>query len=124
METVYYNLDARRVSTCDMASGETAPQCRSYAVLRKVEQKRADQGGKVLDLAAYRRKLTEEQEAEEAWDEEERWEATASVFPAMPAAAQAASRCTRHAGFALDFFATLAILVMAAVVVIGFLPFL
>lgn len=120
METVYYNLDARRVSTHEMASGETAPQCRSYAVLRKVEEKRGGEMGKVLDLEAYRRKQT--QAAEEAWNEEERYEAV----PPAPAAQIAAPR-TRRArvfGLTLDALATAAIVVMATVVVTAFLPFL
>lgn len=120
METVYYNLDARRVSVQDMASGETAPRCRSYAVLRKVEEKKAGQMGKVLDLEAYRRKQA--QAAEEEWDEEERYEA---VLPA-PAAQTSAPRTRRVRvfGLTLDAFATVAIVVMATVVVTAFLPFL
>lgn len=121
METVYYNLDARRVSTCDMASGEASPQCRSYAVLRKVEEKRAGASGKVLDMEAYRRKLAESTE-EESWDEEERYEAIVPA-PAAPAATQRVRRI-RVFGLTLDAFATVAILVMATVVVTAFLPFL
>ena len=115
METVYYHLDARRVSTCDMASGETSPQCRSYAVLRKVEEKRAGQPGKVLDMAAYRRKLAES-------TEEERYEAVIPA-PVAPAAVHR-SRRVRIFGLTLDAFATVALLVMVSVVVTAFLPFL
>lgn len=126
METVYYHLDARRVSTCDMASGETSPQRRSYAVLRKVEEKRSGQPGKVLDMDAYRRRLevAEKRRAEVVapYDEEERYE---SVIPATIApAASHRSRRVRVFGLTLDAFATVAILVMATVVVTAFLPFL
>lgn len=126
METVYYNLDARRVSTCDMASGETSPQCRSYAVLRKVEEKRAGQPGKVLDMEAYRRKAELEDlrraELVAPYDGEERYEALIPA-PAAPAAAHR-NRRVRIFGLTLDAFATVAILVMATVVVTAFLPFL
>lgn len=118
METIYYNLDARRVSTCDMASGETSPQCRSYAILRRVEEKRAGAGAKVLDLEEYRRRLSgTEPDAEELWEE-------------VPSAAAPAGddtperRRSRRTGLTLDFFATLAILAMAVVVVVCFLPLL
>lgn len=115
METIYYNLDARRVSTCDMASGETSPQCRSYAILRRVEEKRAGAGSKVLDLEEYRRRLSgTELGAEALWEE-----APSSARDDTPE-----RRHSRRTGLALDFFATLAILAMAVVVVVCFLPFL
>lgn len=123
METIYYNLDARRVSVCNMASGETSPQCRSYAVLRKVEEKRAGAGGKVLDLETYRRKLSAESGEEES-KEEPSFMPAAALCPAFTEAETPARRRARRAGFALDLFATLAILIMAVVVVIGFLPLL
>lgn len=122
METVYYNLDARRVSTCDMASGETSPQCRSYAVLRKVEKKRAGQPGKVLDMDAYRRKLSDSAQRDEVWDEDERCQAVIPA-PIAPAPSQRTRR-VHVFGLTLDAFATVALLVMATVVVTAFLPFL
>lgn len=119
METVYYHLDARRVSTCDMASGETSPQCRSYTVLRKVEEKRAREPGKVLNMEAYRRKLEDElQEAVGGGIPD-----APSIAPTVSAATQR-SRRVRIFGLTLDAFATVAVLVMATVVVTAFLPFL
>jgi hypothetical protein len=118
METIYYNLDARRVSTCDMASGETSPQCRNYAILRSVEAKRAGVGGKVLDLEAYRRRPSgTEPDAGNLWEE-----APSAAAPAGDDPPE--RRSARRTGLALDLFATLAILVMAVVVVVCFLPFL
>ncbi len=115
METVYYNLDARRVSVRDMASGETSPQCRSYAVLRKAEKKRECPRGEVLDLEAYRHARAGAQ-PEGARREE---------APALPAGECAPVRSRPgRAAQALDLLATLAVLVMAAVVVSCFLPFL
>lgn len=123
METIYYNLDARRVSVRNMASGETSPQYRSYAVLRKVEEKRNGAGKKVLDLEEYRRKLA--MEREEVGDREDYSFAPAAVpCSASSQRETSARRRARRAGFALDLFATLAILVMAGVVIYGFLPIL
>lgn len=123
METIYYNLDARRVSVRNMASGETSPQCRSYTVLRRVEEKHAGAGKKVLDLEEYRRKRSVE--SEEAGTQEDYSFAPAAVPCSASAESEtSAYRRARWAGFALDLFATLAILVMAGVVIYGFLPIL
>ncbi len=115
METIYYHLDARRVSVQGMASGEAVPHCRSYAVLRKTEEKCSAAPGKVLDLEAYRRRLSLAEEAEV--------ELTISE-PAPKPHGERTHRFHRRAFLALDCFATLAILVMTVVVVMGFLPLL
>lgn len=114
METTYYSLDARRMTVYDMASGETAP--RRYTCLRPSAPPSAETGeGKVLDVASYRRALSTAGEdglpPEEPPAAEEREPAHRSVrrrlFPA-----------------ALEVCATLALIVMACVVVLQFLPLL
>ncbi len=112
METIYYTLDARRISRFDMASGEAAPTYRQYAVLRRKEEPRAGEDGKVLDFAAYRRALTAPQEEDYAESQ-----------PA-PKAMPPARRESTRTGLVLDVLATVGILTMAAAVILAFVPFL
>lgn len=112
METIYYTLDARRVSRFDMASGEAAPICRQYAVLRPRDEPHEGAEGKILDFAAYRRALTAPEEEE--YDQ---------LHPAPKAALSAKPESTRT-GLVLDILATVGILTMAAVVILAFVPFL
>ena len=96
METIYYNLDARRLTVYDMASGEAAPAPRDMLFLRT--QPRAPQReGKVLE------DITEELPEE------------------VPAVEQPRERRPRRFHLALDAAASLAVVVMAAVVVSQFL---
>ena len=45
METTYYNLDAKRLTVYDMASGESVPRPRSYTCIRRrSSQPRPDEG--------------------------------------------------------------------------------
>lgn len=107
METIYYNLDAKRLTVYDMASGESAPQPRSYTCIRKSEPQ--TRPGQVLDLDAYRRKLAGET-AESSAD--------ASVEVPQPRAG--AEKRTRRFALSLDLCATVAVVVMAVVVVSQF----
>ena len=60
METIYYNLDARRLTVYDMASGEAAPAPRDMLFLR-TQPRTPQREGKVLDFDACRRALTGEE---------------------------------------------------------------
>ena len=60
METIYYNLDARRLTVYDMASGEAAPAPRDMLFLR-TQPRVPQREGKVLDFDACRRALTGEE---------------------------------------------------------------
>ena len=120
METIYYNLDARRFSTRGMASGETSPRCRSYAVLRKVEQTHLTGPGRVLDMAAYRRKL--EGTVSHQGGDEGAGGGAAEARSAAPCPPVRSG--SRRLALGLDLCATLAVLIMAAVVVNSFVGLL
>ena len=114
METVYYTLDARAVSCCDMASGEALPRYVIRPKLREEEPSAGD-GGKVLDVAAYRKTLEEREEilAEEAAHADE--EIQVRALPPQK---------WGRAGLVLDLLATGAVLAMATAVTLAFLPLL
>ena len=114
METVYYTLDARAVSCCDMASGEALPRYVIRPKLR-VEKPSAEGSGKVLDFAAYHRNLEERENilAEEAAPADK--EAQARALPPQK---------WGRAGLVLDLLATGAVLAMATAVILAFLPLL
>lgn len=112
METIYYTLDTRLVSHLDMASGESAPSCKQYCVLRKGEHNPAGEGGKVLDFASYQKKLASPQVEEEL-----------DLAPVPMAKTQPKGEGSAM-GFILDGLATLGILAMSAIVIFSFLPFL
>lgn len=109
METVYYTLNARRVSCCGMASGEAVPR-RSYAVLRRAQTPQAGEYGKVVDFTAYRQAIDIREE-----------EAPAEI-PEGPESA-CTGRVSR-AFLALELMATMAVIAMAAAVILAFLPLL
>lgn len=126
METIFYSLDATRLTSCDLASGETAPRVRYRPVSRSASRVRAGGPAKVLDLEEYRRRLAEEEagaRGDEDWPDEYyapvRYEA---VLP--PPARSVRRRKARTLALGLDFCATLAILILVAVVVRSFLPLL
>lgn len=110
METTYYSLDTRRVTVCDMASGESA---RSYTCINPAV--RAEQGpGVILDLDAYRRRLAGEPDGE-----------AQATDPAVPADGRAAPRrrARRGAAVVLELSASLSLIAMAWVVVFQFVRF-
>lgn len=118
METIYYNLDARRLTVYGMASGEAAPAPRDMLFLRARPQA-PQQEGRVLDFDACRRALTGEE----------------APFAAPDAVMEGAqedhsagkgnrARRPRRLHLALDAAASLAVMVMAAVVVSQFLGLL
>ena len=111
METIYYNLDARKLTVYGMASGGSAP--RPCLCLDRRERPSGTEGV-VLDMEAYRRRRAGEEAPSEASQ------------PEAPACAEErpARRANRRTGLLLDLCASLAIVVMAAVVVACFLPFL
>ena len=111
METIYYNLDARRLTEYDMASGEGAARARQRLYLRRQTQAPAG-GGVVLNLADYRRSAGA---AEEVSPAEE-------VLP-QARAEHAKPPRGRRAALALEFCASAAVVIMAVVVVACFLPF-
>lgn len=121
METIYYRLDARRLTVYHMASGEAAPAPRDMLFLR-TQPTAPRPEGKVLDFDACRRALAGEVEEEalpgSAGD--------GDISPAGQEAAPASSRArgARRLRLALDVAASLAVVVMAAVVVSQFLRLL
>ena len=115
METIYYNLDARRMTVYDMASGEAAPAPRDMLFLR-TQPRTPQREGKVLDFDACRRALTGE---ETPFDLPE--DAGEETPEEVPAVEQPRQRRPRRFHLALDAAASLAVVVMAAVVVSQFL---
>lgn len=111
METTYYHLDARRLTVYGMASGGAAPQPRPCLCLGRRERQPAP-AGVVLNMADYRRS------AAAALPER------APEAPVRPSPHRAPRRNARRAGLALEVCASLAIVVMAVVVVACFLPLL
>lgn len=70
METIYVNLDARRITVCEGATDRKAcvgQESVCYTVLPR--RKPAEHPGKVLDFEACRRALEGEPEAEEILEE-------------------------------------------------------
>ena len=112
METIYYNLDAKRLTVYNMASGESVPQPRSYTCIRRSSSRAKP--GQVLDMDAYRRKLAGEEGglSGEAGQQEQ------------AAAQPRAQRRPRRAALAMDFCATAAVVVMAVVVISQFIHIL
>lgn len=110
METIYYHLDAKQLTMYDLASGEGAPQPHSYTWIHREAPVCKD--GKVLDFDAYRRKLAGEDAAAEGGS---------SAEPRQEAPVRAAGRS--GLSLVLDLCASLAIVVMAAVVVSQFIRF-
>ena len=114
METVYYTLDAQRVSCRGMASGEALPR---YVIRPKLRAEEPFPGnmGQVLDFAACRRALEGREElcAEQAAPADEETQA----HPLPP-------RMWGRTGLILDLLATGAVLAMAAAVILAFLPLL
>lgn len=128
METIFYSLDATRLTSYDLVSGETAPQVRYCPVPRSASHIHAGGPAKVLDMEEYRRRLAEGQ-AGERREEDEDWPdeyyEPVRYKAVLPAPAQSVRRRkVRKLALGLDFCATLAILVMVVVVVRGFLPLL
>lgn len=121
METIYYNLDARRLTVYDMASGEAAPAPRNMLFLRARPQD-ARREGKVLDFDACRRALAGEERPSalpaDAGGDNSGEDRTA------PAGGKPRARRPRRLQPALDAAASLAVVVMAAVVVSQFLGLL
>lgn len=68
METTYYTLTAREIlmegAAVQRASGDSA---RQFVCVRKAAQKTSVDGGKVIDLAAWKADREEEARLEEAW---------------------------------------------------------
>lgn len=112
METIYYTLDARRVTCCGMASGEALPR-RSYAVLRREVAPRTGERGKVVDFTAYRQAMVAHEDAN-IMDVHKAPEA------AKPMPAGKGSRTV----LLLELIATAAVIAMAAAVIFAFLPLL
>ena len=120
METIYYRLDARRLTVYHMASGEAAPAPRDMLFLRS-RPKAPRPEGKVLDFDACRRALAGEPEEEAQPD-------AGSAGECAPAGDKSASdggaprvRRPHRLRLALDAAASLAVVVMAAAVVGQFL---
>ncbi|MEG1879647.1 MAG: hypothetical protein RR211_08425 [Pseudoflavonifractor sp.] len=103
METIYYHLDARELSVCDQASGQAAPVARRYTCLQKRTGSASIPGGAVLNFADYCPAAAQEE----------------ALPPAAPRPAT-----HRVAALLPDLCATLAIVVMAIVVIARFLPLL
>ena len=113
METTYYNLDAKRLTVYDMASGESVPRPRSYTCIRRRSSRAKP--GQVLDMEAYRRKLAGEEgglSGETAGELEQ------------AAAQPRAQRRLRRSALVMDFCATAAVVVMAVVVISQFIHIL
>lgn len=115
METIYYRLDARRLTVYHMASGEAAPPPRS--LLRLCPEGRAPRGpGKVLDFEACRRAMSAQGGQAPAPSVSD---PALSPAPA-PAPAEETPPRSRRLRLALDAAASLAVVVMAAVVISQF----
>jgi hypothetical protein len=108
MDTIYYMLDARRVSRT-IASGEAALSCGHYAILPRKIAPRAGEMEKVLDFAAYRRALPTSEE---------------EMLPPAHQAHPASPEKTAGVGLTMEVLATAGILVMTAAVILAFLPLL
>lgn len=122
METIYYNLDARRLTVYDMASGEAAPAPRDMLFLRtRPAAPRRER--KVLDFDACRRALAGEGTPSDL--PEEAMDGTgldnSGESRAVPAGEGPRQRRPQPFHLALDAAASLAVIVMAAVVVSQFL---
>lgn len=122
METIYYNLDARRLTVYDMASGEAAPAPRDMLFLR-TQPRVPQREGKVLDFDACRRALTGEETPFDLPEDaaEEVREDNPGEDRTVSAVEQPRQRRPRRFHLALDAAASLAVVVMAAVVVSQFL---
>ena len=126
METIYYNLDARRLTVYGMASGEAAPAPRDMLFLRARPQT-PQQEGRVLDFYACRRALTGEEAPFAAPDAvmEGAQEDHSTVEDRSASSGKGnRARRPRRLHLALDAAASLAVMVMAAVVVSQFLGLL
>ena len=125
METIYYNLDARRLTVYDMASGEAAPAPRDMLFLR-TQPRVPQREGKVLDFDACRRALTGEETPFDLPEDagEEVREDNSGEDRTAPAGGKPRARRPRRLQPALDAAASLAVVVMAAVVVSQFLGLL
>ena len=125
METIYYNLDARRLTVYDMASGEAAPAPGAMLFLRARPQA-ARRAGKVLDFGACRRALTGEEPPSALPEDAPKGESGdgAGEHRAAPAGGKSRVRSPGRFQLALDAAASLAVVVMAAVVVSQFLRLL
>lgn len=122
METIYYNLDARRLTVYDMASGEAAPAPRDMLFLR-TQPRVSQREGKVLDFDACRRALTGEETPFDLPEDagEEVREDNSGEDRTVSAVEQPRERRPQRFHLALDAAASLAVVVMAAVVVSQFL---
>lgn len=113
METIYYRLDARRLTVYHMASGEAAPPPRS--LLRLCPEGRAPRGpGKVLDFEACRRAMSAQGGQAPAPS------VSGPALSPAPAPAEETTPRSRRLRLALDAAASLAVVVMAAVVISQF----
>ena len=120
METIYYRLDARRLTVYHMASGEAAPAPRDMLYLRP-QPKAPRPEGKVLDFDACRRALAGEPEEEPVPAGEAREGLSPAGERSAPDGEAPRARRPRRLRLALDAAASLAVVVMAAVVVSQFL---
>ena len=62
METIYYSLDAKRLTVCAAARGQRASGgqetvCYAFLPRRSAPAARSAAGGKVVDINAYRRSI-------------------------------------------------------------------
>ena len=111
METIYCNLDARRLTLCGGAEGRRASGGQDtvcYAFLPR-QSRRAERGNNVIDFAAARQAITGQAmqpEAEEA-------------APAPRPERQSLSRCSR-AALAAELVVTGAIFLLVAAVAVAF----
>lgn len=113
METIYYNLDARRLTVYEMASGEAAPAPRDMLFLR-TQPRTPQREGKVLDFDACRRALTGE---ETPFDlPEDAVDGTglddSAENRAVHAGEERCARRRRQLAWALDAAASLAVVIM------------
>ena len=120
METIYYRLDARRLTVYHMASGEAAPAPRDMLYLRP-QPKAPRPEGKVLDFDACRRALAGEPEEAPVPAAGAREDPSHVGAEGAPDGDESRARRPRWFHLALDAAASLAVVVMAAVVVSQFL---